>query len=28
GPGSVAEAPSYQGPPPPYPKHLLHQNPS
>lgn len=24
----VAEAPSYQGPPPPYPKHLLHQNPS
>ncbi|KAM4866279.1 serine/threonine-protein kinase LATS1 [Thomomys bottae] len=25
---SVAEAPNYQGPPPPYPKHLLHQNPS
>ncbi|XP_058521331.1 serine/threonine-protein kinase LATS1 isoform X2 [Ochotona princeps] len=24
----VAEAPSYQGPPPPYPKHLLHQSPS
>ncbi|MBZ3877382.1 Serine/threonine-protein kinase LATS1 [Sciurus carolinensis] len=24
----VAEAPNYQGPPPPYPKHLLHQNPS
>ncbi|XP_066471706.1 serine/threonine-protein kinase LATS1 isoform X2 [Tiliqua scincoides] len=25
---SAAEAPNYQGPPPPYPKHLLHQNPS
>lgn len=24
----VAEAPNYQGPPPPYPKHLLHQSPS
>ncbi|XP_036622691.1 serine/threonine-protein kinase LATS1 [Trichosurus vulpecula] len=24
----VAEAPNYQGPPPPYPKHLLHQNSS
>uniref|UniRef100_A0A8C8SFE3 non-specific serine/threonine protein kinase n=1 Tax=Pelusios castaneus TaxID=367368 RepID=A0A8C8SFE3_9SAUR len=24
----VAEVPNYQGPPPPYPKHLLHQNPS
>ncbi|XP_045150322.1 serine/threonine-protein kinase LATS1 isoform X2 [Echinops telfairi] len=24
----VVEAPTYQGPPPPYPKHLLHQNPS
>ncbi|XP_053148156.1 serine/threonine-protein kinase LATS1 isoform X2 [Hemicordylus capensis] len=24
----TAEAPNYQGPPPPYPKHLLHQNPS
>ncbi|KAM5229189.1 serine/threonine-protein kinase LATS1 [Ctenodactylus gundi] len=23
----VAEAPNYQGPPPPYPKHLLHQTP-
>ncbi|XP_078504759.1 serine/threonine-protein kinase LATS1 [Lissotriton helveticus] len=25
---SVVEAPNYQGPPPPYPKHLLLQNPS
>lgn len=24
----VAEAPNYQGPPPPYPKHLLHQSPA
>jgi serine/threonine-protein kinase LATS1/2 len=24
----VAEAPNYQGPPPPYPKHLLHQSQS
>ncbi|CAL8317477.1 unnamed protein product [Merluccius merluccius] len=26
-PGVVAEVPSYQGPPPPYPKHLLQQQP-